>query len=111
MADRPATAQAAYVEMMRTAIAPQLRALGLRGSSPSFVLPDDDWWLLVGFQKSYYSTADSVRFTVNLTAANKAAWAAGREQEPWRAAPPEWKRELPVRAGRPTRRTHTAGAS
>jgi hypothetical protein len=83
MADRPATAQAAYADMLRTAVAPRLRALGFKGSSLPYVLPDDDWWLIVGFQKSYHSTADSARFTVNLTAANKAAWAAGREQAPW----------------------------
>ena len=49
-----------------------------------------------GFQKSYYSTADSVRFTVNLTAANKAAWAAGREQEPWLPLRPSGNLSYPI---------------
>jgi hypothetical protein len=51
-----------------------MRALGFKGSGGRYVLPDADRWLIVAFQKNRYSTAESVSFTVNLTAANKEAW-------------------------------------
>ena len=76
------TAQAVYTEMLRSEIAPRLRALGFKGSGPSFVLPDEARWLIVAFQKDRYSRADWVRFTVNLTVADKAAWADARQYEP-----------------------------
>lgn len=68
--------------MHRLEIAPRLRALGFVGSGGKYVLPSPDWWQVVGFQKDRYSDAEHVRFTVNLTIANKAAWAADREYEP-----------------------------
>jgi hypothetical protein len=76
------TAQAIYADMLREVITPRLRALGFKGSGPSYVLPDDDWWLIVAFQKKFYSRADWMSFTVNLTVANKAAWANDRGYEP-----------------------------
>jgi hypothetical protein len=75
------TAQTIYAAMLRTVVAPRLRALGFKGSGSSYVLPDDDWWLIVAFQKNRYSGPEWVSFTVNLTVANKAAWAADREME------------------------------
>ena len=74
--------------MLRGEIAPRLRALGFLGSSGKFVLPSPDWWRIVGFQKDRYSDPEHVRFTVNLTVANKAAWAADREYEPSLPASP-----------------------
>jgi hypothetical protein len=65
------TAQTVFAEMLRTEIAPRLRTLGFKGSGRSYVLPDDERWLIVAFQKNYYSRADCVRFTVNLTVADK----------------------------------------
>ena len=76
------TAQSVYANMLRREIAPGLRALGFRGSGSKFVLPRVDWWQIVAFQKDYHSDAEHIRFTVNLTVANKAAWAADREYEP-----------------------------
>jgi hypothetical protein len=46
------TVQIVYADMLRTEIAPRLRVLGFKGSGNSYVLPDDDRWLLVGFQKN-----------------------------------------------------------
>jgi hypothetical protein len=76
------TAQTIYADMLRLEIAPGLRALGFTGSGSSYVLPDSDRWLIVAFQKDYYSRADCVRFTVNLTVANKRAWAEARVKTP-----------------------------
>jgi hypothetical protein len=77
-ADR--NALAAYSTMLRDDISPALRALGLRGSGSRFVLPNDSTWMVIAFQKSQFNSADHVRFTVNLTIANKAAWAAALEE-------------------------------
>src|SRR5437867_2118797 len=85
------TAQHAYTAMHRTQIAPQLRELGFKGSAGSYVLPDDDWWQVVAFQKDRYSSQDWVRFTVNLA----------------RVAKDEWARET-ARSARPRR--HPGGA-
>src|SRR5689334_15134911 len=74
MHDPQPTAQSSYSEMLRTQVAPRMRALGFKGSGGRYVLPDADRWLIVAFQKNRYSTAESVSFTVNLTAANKEAW-------------------------------------
>jgi hypothetical protein len=68
--------------VLRTEVGPRLRALGFVGSGSSFVLPNDESWLVVGFQKDLYSTASSVRFTVNLSKVRKAAWAEFREENP-----------------------------
>ena len=69
--------------MLRTEIGPRLRSFGFKGSAPSYVLPDDERWLIVAFQKDRYSRADCVRFTVNLTVARKREWANGRANAPW----------------------------
>jgi hypothetical protein len=72
------TAQAVYADMLRTEIAARLRGLGFQGSGSSYVLPDDDRSLIVAFQKDYYSRKDCVRFTVNLSVADKREWAEAR---------------------------------
>ncbi len=67
---------------------PKLRALGFKGSGNSYILPDDDRWLIVAFQKNRYSTAESISFTVNITAADKVVWAAAHARESWVPARP-----------------------
>jgi hypothetical protein len=78
-------AQDQYKRMLRDEIAPALRLLGMKGSGGNFVLPDPDHYLLVGFQGSHYSTAESVRFTVNLAVISKDAWERG--WQPWWGKP------------------------
>lgn len=80
-----AAAQDEYKRMLREEIAPGIRALGLKGSGGTFVLPDPDHYLLVGFQGSQSSTADAVRFTVNLAVISKEAWEEG--WQPWWGKP------------------------
>ena len=60
--------------MLRSEVALRLRELGFKGSGQSYTLPDDDAWVLVGFQKFTSSTADEVQFTINVTVASKALW-------------------------------------
>ena len=83
-----ATAQDAYADMLRTEIAPKLRALGFKGSGNSYVLPDADRWLVVAFQKNRYSSAEFISFTVNIAAADKRVWAAAHAAERWVPARP-----------------------
>jgi hypothetical protein len=77
------TAQETYLEMVREHIAPRLRALGFRGSGSVYRLPDEDSWRLLGFQRSRSSDRQRVKFTINLTFANKAAWLGARSTHPW----------------------------
>jgi Domain of unknown function (DUF4304) len=90
------TAQAAYAAMLRDQIAPRLRELGCRGSGWSYLLPDDRWWALIGFQKDRHSDAAQVRFTVNVAAADKALWDAARVEYPWLPARPTANTHYPV---------------
>jgi hypothetical protein len=82
--------------MLREQVGPRLRELGFRGSGGSYLLPDDRWWALIGFQKDRYSDARLVRFTVNVAAADKAVWAAARNREPWLPARPSGNTNYPV---------------
>lgn len=76
------SAQSVFADMLRTEIAPRMRTLGFKGSGRSYELPDPDRWLIVAFQKDYYSRADCVRFTVNLTIADKREWDESRVKAP-----------------------------
>ena len=83
MTDRSApTAQEAFATLMRTRIAPGLRALGFKGSGQTYELPHLETWALIGFQKSAQKTAGHVEFTVNVTVADKRGWAQARRRQP-----------------------------
>jgi hypothetical protein len=43
-------------------------------------MPCSDCWALLGLQKSAYSDAAEVQFTINLLVVNKSAWGAARQQ-------------------------------
>jgi hypothetical protein len=90
------TAQARFADMLRLEIASELRSLGFTGSGARYVLPDDDRWLLVGFQKDRYNRADTVRFTVNLTAVGRKAWTDARAGQPWLPEQPSGNAHYPV---------------
>ncbi len=77
------TAQETYQAMVREQIAPRLRALGFRGSGSVYRLPDHAAWRLLGFQRSVSSNPQRVKFTINLTLADKAAWRAALPTHPW----------------------------
>ncbi|GAA0587022.1 DUF4304 domain-containing protein [Kribbella sandramycini] len=67
--------QEVFAEMMKATFGPLLRDQGLRGSGGRFELPSDDYWALLGFQKSAYSDGQEVQFTVNLSAIRRDVWA------------------------------------
>src|ERR1700738_4635168 len=73
---------------MKEAFAPALRSAGLRGSSPSFSIPSKTHFALLGFQKSQFSHAGDVKFTLNLKVVSKDAWEAMRATRPYFPAKP-----------------------
>jgi hypothetical protein len=94
------TAQAQFADMLRLEIGPGLRSLGFKGSGGRYVLPDDDSWLLVAFQKDRYNRADLARFTVNLTSVDKETWADARATQPWLPEQPSGSTHYPVEGTR-----------
>lgn len=82
-------AQARFKTWTKGALAPGLRKLGFTGSGQTFTLPDSECWALLGVQKSSSSTADHVKFTLNLSVVNRELWSELREWEHyWLAARP-----------------------
>ena len=83
------TAQDAFKRLMRDAVAPALRAEGLRGSGSVYVLPNPTYWAQVGFQKSTSSSRDAVKFTIKLKVTDKEWWdEQRRDHSPLKDRPP-----------------------
>jgi hypothetical protein len=74
------TAQEEFRAMVRRWVGPGLRELGFKGSGQAFWLPSDDFFVVLGFQKSLSSDAARVRFTVNVSVISKAAWENERRE-------------------------------
>ena len=83
-----ATAQETYDWMMKSQIAPRLRALGFKGSGQSYELPSPDHWVMLGFQKSQWSDAADVRFTVNVLVVSRELWDEQRKERAYLPARP-----------------------
>ena len=75
-------AQEVYRAMLREHVAPALRAAGWKGSGSAYLLPSPGYWAQLGFQKDRYSTADQVRFTVNLSVVPRDVWACAHDSWP-----------------------------
>jgi hypothetical protein len=82
------SAQDTFKRMMREQIAPELRALGFKGSGQRFVLPSESHWALLGFQRSAWGDARRGSFTINLTVVSKEAWEQTRSEWPHRSSIP-----------------------
>jgi hypothetical protein len=65
-----------FAEMLKERVAPELRALGFKGSGQNYHLPVPGYFALLGFQKMRFGTRHDVMFTVNLLACSHADWAA-----------------------------------
>lgn len=90
------TAQLIFKDWTKEQLAPALRSLGFKGSGQSFTLPDADCWALLGVQKSTSSSADLVKFTLNLSVANRQLWVDLRNWEHyWMAARPSANSQSP----------------
>jgi hypothetical protein len=57
-----------------------LRELGFKGSGRVYVLPDENDWVMLGFQSSNASSAEGVKFTINPLVVGKAEWVEARER-------------------------------
>ena len=77
-----ASPQQVYADWMKKTVGPALRAEEMRGSGGRFELPSDVVWAQLGFQKSAYSDAHEVRFTVNLSVIARATWAEQAATKP-----------------------------
>lgn len=72
----------AYRQFLRESVDPRLRELGFTGSGNTFVLPDERYWALVGFQADWRTAlAGAPTFTINLTFVGKADW--DQERPSW----------------------------
>jgi uncharacterized protein DUF4304 len=74
------TAQEDFKHMMKASVVPALREMGFKGSGQSFHIPSDDYWVLIGFQKSVASDSTTLRFTINLSVSSKAGWVEARRE-------------------------------
>jgi hypothetical protein len=77
------TAQELYDNIVKAAISPGLRSLGLSGSSGRYSLRCNQCWVLTSLQKSSYSDAAEIRFTLNLLVANRTTWASAQTEKPY----------------------------
>ena len=69
------TAQETYDEMVREGLRPTLKAQGFKGSGSTFTWPSRSHFAQLGFQESQFSDRDALRFTVNVTIADRSSWA------------------------------------
>lgn len=77
---RVSTVQDKFKNLLKNAVAPALREKGLKGSGQAYSIKSDDYWALIGIQKSMYSDSESLKFTINLYVVSKKQWEAGREK-------------------------------
>jgi hypothetical protein len=75
--------QAVYEAMVKDVLSPGFRELGLKGSGGRYSWAAPGFWALLSLQKSAYSDAAEIQFTVNLLVASKAQWEAARAARPY----------------------------
>lgn len=81
-------AQTVYADFIKDIVSPRLRAAGLVGSGGRYSLKSETHWALIGFQKSWYSDKNEVRFTVNLLVVRRDEWTDLHERMPHLGATP-----------------------
>jgi hypothetical protein len=91
------TARESYDDMIRSVIAPELKATGFKRARNRFVRWEGDGWQIIDFQASQWGDRDAVRFTINLATAvdglpKRSAW---DDKKP----PPEYAAHLRQRIG------------
>ncbi|WP_075186754.1 DUF4304 domain-containing protein [Teredinibacter haidensis] len=74
------TVQDKFKELLKNTVAPALRENGLKGSGQEYSIKSDDYWALIGLQKSMYSDSRGLKFTINIYVISKLQWDEGREQ-------------------------------
>jgi hypothetical protein len=81
------SARDTFETMMRSAIKPQLKSLGLRASGTTFQLPAPDHFAAFGIQQSGDNVWVRAKFTVNVRVVSNQEWAA-RQARLGRTGPP-----------------------
>lgn len=74
------TVQNKFKELLKNTVAPALRENGLKGSGQEYSIKSEDYWALIGLQKSMYSDSQKLKFTINIYVISKQQWDEGREQ-------------------------------
>jgi Domain of unknown function (DUF4304) len=82
------TAQETYRDMIKTQLAPGLRALGFKGSGRHYELACPDHWAMLGLQGSQWGDSGEASFTVNLLVVSRSVWERERIQLSYLAAKP-----------------------
>jgi uncharacterized protein DUF4304 len=72
--------QVVYDAMVKEVLSPGFRELGLKGSGGRYSWASPTCWALLSLQKSAYSDAVEIQFTVNLLVASRLQWEAARAE-------------------------------
>lgn len=90
------SAQDEFRRFLRGIVSPAMRSAGLKGSAGHYQLPSPAWFVLIAFQKSKYSTASTVEFTINLKAMSRQVWDRARANMTWLPKVPTANFRYPV---------------
>jgi len=74
------TVQSKFKELLKNSVAPALRENGLKGSGQAYSIKSDEYWALIGLQKSMYSDSQGLKFTINVYVVSKKQWEEGRNK-------------------------------
>lgn len=77
------TAQEEFAALLKQRVGPDLRQSGFKGSSGRYELRVGGNALLVGLQRSSWSTSEQIEFTLNWTIVHGTVWQEVRRREPW----------------------------
>jgi hypothetical protein len=69
-----------FKEFLKSSVAPALRENGLKGSGQAYSIKSNDYWALIGLQKSMYSDSQGLKFTINIYVVSKQQWEEARER-------------------------------
>jgi hypothetical protein len=90
------SAQDEFRRFLRDFVSPAMRSAGLKGSAGNYQLPSQSCLALIAFQKSKYSTANTVEFTINLKAVSRQIWDRARADMTWLPKIPTANSRYPV---------------
>lgn len=74
------TVQSKFKQNIKDRIAPGLRKLGFKGSGQNYQLPSTSHWKCLSFQKSSFSDAENLTFTINLLVIDRNQWEIARKK-------------------------------
>lgn len=96
MLGRVVSAQDEFRGFLRDMVSPGVRRAGLKGPAGRYHIPSLCCCALVGFQRSEWSTASAVQFTVNLKVVSREVWKLARADKPWLPETPAPNARYPV---------------